>query len=144
MTVLHIFTCQTHSYMLVQYKLHQYNQHMLIQNKLLITYIIKATHRNIILMSIGHQCISEHILSMSQAQSQVHNLRFIKHKYDCSICLQYNCWNVFDAFMIAENTCCDATVHGATRLQTQLLAMYIMSNNVNLTLNDVRLMSSCC
>ena len=26
--------------------------------------------------------------------------------------------------MIAKNTCCDATVHGITHLQTQLLAMY--------------------
>ena len=34
------------------------------------------------------------------------------------------CWNVFAAFMIAKNTYCDATVHGVTHLQTQLLVMY--------------------
>jgi len=54
--------------------------------------------------------------------------------------------------MIAKNTCCDATVHGVTHLQTQLLDMYHVAQgqahsqrcqaHVKLLLNHVKLMQS--
>ena len=54
--------------------------------------------------------------------------------------------------MIAKNTCCDATVHGITHLQTQLLAMYHVAQcqahsqrcqtHVKLLLSHVELMQS--